>query len=93
MHADLSKRTLHPASVSTTMPKREVMESSGMMCPVRTTGSPLMCVSHMCFDVTLLPSAKDATNGHIVGRLLMMGIPSMMKICVAPRARDGVLHF
>ncbi len=86
VHADLSNRTLHPASVSTTMPKREAMASSGMMCPVRTTGSPLMCISHMCVDVTLLPSARDTTTWHVVGCLLMMGVPSMMKICLAPKS-------
>jgi hypothetical protein len=86
VHADLSNRTLHPASVSMTMMKREAMESSGMMCPVRTTGSPSMCISHMCVDVTLLPSAWDTTNGHVVGHLLTTGVPSMMKNCVAPKS-------
>ena len=93
MHADLSNRTLHPASVSTTMPKREAMESSGMMCPVRTTRILLMCISHMYVDVILLLSAKDTTNRHVVGHLLMTGVPSMMKICVAPKSRMASFVF
>ena len=47
---------------------------------------PSMCILHMCVDVTLLPSARDTTNGHVVGRLLMTGVPSMMKILVAPKS-------
>ncbi len=43
-----------------------------------------MCISHMCVDVTLLPSARDTTKGHVVGRLLTTGVPSMMKTCIAP---------
>ncbi len=86
VHTDLSKCTLHPALVSTAMPKREAMESSGMMCPVRIPRHPLMCILHMCADVTLLPSDRDTTNGHVVGRLLMMSVPSLMKICVAPKS-------
>jgi hypothetical protein len=84
VHFNLSNRTLHPALVSMTMPKWEAMESSGMMCPVRTTGSPLMCTSNMCVDVTWLPSASDTVNRHVVGHWLTTGIPSMMKIALPP---------
>jgi hypothetical protein len=45
-----------------------------------------MCILHMCVNVTLLLSARDTTNGHVVGHLLTMGVPSMMKICVAPKS-------
>jgi hypothetical protein len=34
--------TSHPASVSTLIPKVEAMDRSGMICPVRTKGRPLI---------------------------------------------------
>ncbi len=45
-----------------------------------------MCILHMCVDVTLLPSARDTTNGHVVGCLLTVGVPSRIKNCVAPKS-------
>ena len=59
-----------------------------MMCPVRTNGRPLIFMSHMCVDMTCLPSANAAFRGHVVSQLLMMLVPSSItkKICVAPES-------
>ena len=68
------------------MPKREAMDKSGIMCPVRTVGRPSMAMSHMCVDMTWRPSANATFNGLVVGRLLITGVPSMTKIWVAPES-------
>ena len=43
-------------------------------------------MSHMCVDVTRRPSANDTFSGHVVFRLLWTGVPSMIKIWVAPES-------
>ncbi len=42
IHLSCVSVTSHPASVSTLIPKREAMDRSGMICPVRTKGRPLI---------------------------------------------------
>ncbi len=86
VHFNLSNLTLHPALVNTTMPNRDAIKSSGMMCPVRTTGSPLMWTSYICVDVTCHPLARDTVKGFVVGHLLITSVPSIMNICVAPES-------
>jgi hypothetical protein len=44
----------------------------------------------MCVDITLRPSARATLRGCLVGRLLLTGVPSMMKICVAPESAIAV---
>jgi hypothetical protein len=83
VHFILSNLTSHPASVKTWMPKREAMESSGMMCPIHVTGSPIMFTSHIWVEVTCLPLARDTCRGQVVCPLLTMGVPSITKIWVA----------
>ncbi len=78
--------TLHPASVRTLIPKSEAIERSGMMCPVNITGSPSIFISHICVDMTWRPSASATLSGFIVGRLFIMGVPSITNICVAPES-------
>ncbi len=86
VHYNLSNLTLHPALVNTTIPNRDAIKSSRMMCPVRTTGSPLMWTLHICVDVTCRPLARDTARGFVMGPLLITGVPSIMNICVAPES-------
>ncbi len=85
-HSPFVKVTSHPASVSTLMPKRDVMDKSGMMCLVRTMGRPSIAMSHMCVDMTWRPSANATFRGIEVGRLFTTDVPSMTKIWVAPES-------
>ncbi len=89
VHLNLLKQTLHPASVKTWIPNKEVIESSGIMCPVRIVGKPTMLTSHLCVDNTLRPSARATFRGKCVILLLITGVPSMMKIWVAPESAIG----
>ena len=41
-------------------------------------------MSHMCVDFTLLPSSKLIVNGCDKGHKLLMGVPSMINMEVAP---------
>ena len=86
MQLFLSNVTVHPASVSTQMPNSEAIDRSGIMCPVSTVRSPLILMSHMCVDKTILPSANATFSGCVVGRLLTTGVPSITKIWVAPES-------
>jgi len=45
-----------------------------------------MSMSHMWVDITLRPSARATLRGQVVTRLFLTGVPSMMKICVAPES-------
>jgi hypothetical protein len=76
----------HPTSVRIHIPKSEAMDRSGMMCPVKVTGRPSIWMSHMCVDMTWQPSASATLSGCVVGRLLIMGVPSITKIWVAPES-------
>ena len=86
VHLNLSNQTLDPAAVKTRMPNREANNNSGMICPVRVMGRPLMCMSHMCVVVTTRPSVSATRRGHVVFCLLTTGVPSMTKIWVAPES-------
>jgi hypothetical protein len=86
IHAWFVIITAHPASVNTQLPNREAMDRSGMICPVRTNGSPIMWMSHMCVDITWQPSTRDTLSGIIVSHLLTAEVPSMTKIWVAPES-------
>ncbi len=77
---------MHPASVSTRIPKREAMDNSGTMCPTRVVGRPGITMSHICMDSTRLPSANTTLRGHLVFPLLRTGVPSITKIWVAPES-------
>ena len=57
-----------------------------MLWPVKTTGRPGMYMSHICVDITVRPSARATLRGRSVRRLLVTGVPSMMKFCVAPES-------
>ena len=56
----------------------------GTMYPVNTIGRPGIFMSHMCVNVTLLPSGKLIVIGLFVVRRFLTGVPFMMNIEVAP---------
>ena len=56
------------------------------MCPTNVTGRPGIITSQMWVDKTCRPSASATLRGHGVVRLFVTGVPSMMKICVAPES-------
>ena len=56
----------------------------GTTYPVNTIGRPGIFMSHMCVDVTLLPSVKLIVIGLFVVRRFLTGVPFMMHIEVAP---------
>ena len=56
----------------------------GTIYPVNTIGRPGIFMSHMCVDVTLLPSVKLIVIGLFVVRRFLTGVPFMMNIEVAP---------
>ncbi len=82
----MSNLTVHPASVSTRIPKREAIDNSGTMCPTRVVGRSGIMMSHMGVDITRRPSANATLSGHVVFCLLWTGVPSMTKIWVAPES-------
>jgi hypothetical protein len=83
-HFALVNTTVHPASHSTRMPINDAIVNLGTMCPVKITGRPSIVLLHMCVDFTLLPSGRLIVNGCDEGRKLLMGVPSMIKMDVAP---------
>jgi hypothetical protein len=72
--------------MSTGIPKREAMDNSGTMCPMRVVGRPGITMSHICVDSTRWPSAYVTLRGHVVFCLLRTGVPSIMKIWVNPES-------
>ena len=85
-HFSLSNLTVQPAAVRTRIPNKDAMDNSGMICPTSVVGSPGIMMSHICVDVTRRPLANETFSGHVVFCLLWTGIPSMTKICVAPKS-------
>ena len=85
-HFLMSNLTVHPASVSSQIPKREAIDNSGTMCPTRVVGRPGIMMSHMCVDITRRPTANSTLSGHVVFCLLWTSVPSMTKIWVAPES-------
>ena len=81
----LVNTTLHPALHSTPIPIEDAMDSLGTTCPTKTVGSPGMVMSHVCVDLTLLPSDKFIVSGCIAGRRFWMGVPSITKKLSCPR--------
>ena len=69
-HFSMSNLTVHPASVSTRIPKREAIDNSGTMCPTSIVGRPGINISHICVNITLSPSANATLSGHVVFCLL-----------------------
>ena len=66
------------------MPISDAIINLGTMCPFKIVGRPGIVMSHMCVDFALLPSGKLIVNGCNEGRKLLMGVPSMINMEVAP---------
>ena len=87
----VSNVTVHPASVSTRIPRREAIDNSGTTCPTRAVGRPGIIMSHMCVDITQCLSANTTLSGHVLFHLLWTGVLSMTKIWVVPESRIASL--
>ena len=83
-HFSLSKVTVHPALHSTRIPNKDAILIPGTICPINTVGRPGIVMSHVCVDITFLPSGRLIVIGFNVGRIFSMGVPAMTKIDVAP---------
>ena len=66
------------------MPINNVMDSLFTTCPTRTFGSPGIVMLHLCVDITFVPSGRLIVSGRTARRRFLHGVPSMMKIKVAP---------
>ena len=60
------------------------MDRLGTMCPVSVSGRPGMLISQQCVDLIFDPSGRLILSGFVATRLFSTGVPSMMKIAVAP---------
>jgi len=76
--------TVHPTAHNSLIPISEAIDSFGTMCPVNFLGRPGMTMSHMCVDLTFVPSGKFIESGFVATLLLSTGVPSIMNIAVAP---------
>ena len=54
------------------------------MCPVSISGSPGMVMSQQCVDLIFVPSGRLMVSGLVAICLFSTGVPSMMKMAVAP---------
>ena len=57
------------------------------MCPVRIVGNPGIAMLQQCVDFIFAPSGRLIDSGFVAICLLLTGIPSMMKMAVAPVSR------
>jgi hypothetical protein len=80
----LQNVTLHPAFHSTHTPISDATERLGTICPVSITGSPGNVMSQQCDDLIFEPSGRLMVSGFVAIRLFSTGVPSMIKIAVAP---------
>ena len=83
-HFVLVNKTSHPALHRTLIPINDAMENLGTTCPTSSFGSPGIIMSHVCVDFTFVPSGKLIVSGRTAGCRFLHGVPSMMKIKVAP---------
>ena len=83
-HLVLVNRTLHPELHNTLIPINNAMDNFGTMCPTNTFGSPGIVMSHVCVDITFVPSGRLMVSGQMAGHRFLHGVPSMMKIEVDP---------
>ena len=75
---------VQPALHNSWMPKRDATISFGTICPVTTVGRPGIKILQMWVDMTFDLSGKLIVEGLVATHLLTTGVPSMMKIVVAP---------
>ncbi len=83
-HLFFVNNTLHPALHRTLIPINDAIVNLVTTCPTSTFGRPGIVMSHVCVDFTFVPSGRLMVSGRMVGRMFLHGVPSMMKIEVAP---------
>ena len=76
--------TLHPASHNTRTPISDAIDRHGTMCPMSTTGSPGIVMLQQCNNLIFVLSGRLMVSGFVAICLFSTGVPSMMKIAVAP---------
>ncbi len=78
------KITLQPTLHSTRKLIREAMDNPGTICPMRIIGSHGMMMSHMCVERTMSPFGRLMERGSVAGHMLLMGMPAISNMDVAP---------
>ena len=76
--------TPHPELHRTLIPINDAIDSLDTTCPTRIFGSPGIVMSHVCVDITFVPSGRLIVSGRTARSRFLHGVPSMMKIEVAP---------
>ena len=76
--------TVHPALHSTLTPIKDAIDRLGTMCPVSISGSPGIVMSQQWVDLIFDPSGRLMVSGFVAIRLFSTGVPSMIKMAVAP---------
>ncbi len=75
---------MHLALHNTRTPVSDAIDRLGTMCPISITGSPGIVTSQQCNDLIFDPSGRLMVSGFVAIRLFSTGVPSMIKIAVAP---------
>ena len=75
---------MHPVSHSMRTPINDAINRLGTMCPVSILGRPGMVMSQQWVDLIFVPSGRLMVSGFVPIRLFSTGLPSMMKMAVAP---------
>ncbi len=60
------------------------IDNFGTTCPTSFIGNPGIVMLHVCVDFTFVLSGRLIVSGCIAGRRFSHGVPSMMKIDIAP---------
>ena len=84
MQCAFVNRFLHPVLRSTLIPINDAVNSCRTMCPVNTIGRPEIVMSHICVDLTLLPSGRLMVSRVVAGHKFSTGVPSLMNMDVPP---------
>ncbi len=71
----------------------DAIDKLGTMCPMSVFGRPGMLMSQQCVDLIFDPSGRLIESGFVATRLFLTGVPSMMKIAVAPVSRMACDNF
>ena len=75
---------MHPALHSTRTQISDAIDRLKTMCPVSILGNPGIVMSQQWVDLIFVPSGRLMVSGFFVIRLFLTGVPSMMKMAVAP---------
>ena len=76
--------TVHSALHSTRTRIKDAIDRLGTMFPVSISGSPGIVMSPQWVDLILVPLGRLMVSGLVAIRLFSIGVPSMIKMAVAP---------